>query len=345
MSIAIPGAKYLFSILQSILVDQPHSHRLRINHLVQAALQDWIQLATTLTSIPMPITAFVPHAPHFLGAVEASGSGIGGFWVPTTHSIQSNPMVFRFPYPPELQHRLISASNPTGDVTNSTFELAALVFGTALWCNHHTSPHATMWWASDNVAATSWCNKGSTSSVDHQAYLLRWLAQLTRDHNIAINTIHVPGTTNTVADFCSRSFHLSDQEFLHQLHEKFPMSPSWKLAHWNNDIACKLNLTLSRSTWPLASPKTEQPLRTLPGWCGLPSATSSRLTPPCKTHPITSSHCNSSPIVTAAAKYLPVKLLSVAKQWETQFVPLARRWPTWDTPTLASCHLANFLSV
>jgi len=75
MSVALPGARFLFSILQSLLVDQPSSKRLRLPPLVHAALQDWQHLADSITSNPLPIASLVPQAPSYMGAVDASGYG------------------------------------------------------------------------------------------------------------------------------------------------------------------------------------------------------------------------------------------------------------------------------
>jgi hypothetical protein len=54
---------------------------------------------------------------------------------------------------------------------------------------------------------------------------------------------------------------------------------------------------------------------------------------PWKTRQTKFSPSNSSPIVIVGDKYLPAKLKCAAERWATPFVPLARRWPTWDTPT------------
>jgi hypothetical protein len=47
MASAIQGARFLFSVLQHVLVDQP-GPRIRLSALVKTALRDWLHLATTL---------------------------------------------------------------------------------------------------------------------------------------------------------------------------------------------------------------------------------------------------------------------------------------------------------
>jgi hypothetical protein len=333
MSVAIKGAAYLFSILQSILVDQPTAKRVHLGPLIHASLADWQHLAHTLHTHPVPISSLVPRAPTFLGAVDASGAGIGGFWVPSAAGPQSSPIVFRVPFPAAVQARLISTANPSGGLTNSDFELAALVVGVAIGGASNTYPNATFWCGSDNVAAVSWCTKGSTSSIGPQAHLLRWLAQLTRQYTCSIHCLHIPGVTNTLADFCSRSFHLSDQAFLDHLNLHYPISPSWTLAPVTSDLTSKLNWTLSSQMFPWESHPNEPLPPTPPGSSGKDFALTLTSIQPWKTRQTKFSPSNSSPIVIVGDKYLPAKLKCAAERWATPFVPLARRWPTWDTPT------------
>ncbi len=55
---------------------------------------DWQHLAPTLRVKPMPIAALGPQAPHYVGAVDASRLGIGGFWLPTRFTDDAAPLVF-----------------------------------------------------------------------------------------------------------------------------------------------------------------------------------------------------------------------------------------------------------
>jgi hypothetical protein len=148
MAPVICGASYLFSILQHILVDQLNASGLCLGPLVHLALHDWQTLALTLHTHPTPITALTPCAPCYLGPVDASGLGLGGFWIPSTFGHPFHPFVFRHPFPHDIAATLISASNPTGSLTNSDFELAALVAGAAILATHVPLHHATLWCAS-----------------------------------------------------------------------------------------------------------------------------------------------------------------------------------------------------
>lgn len=156
MGVAIRSARFLFSVLQHVLTDSS-SRRLRITPLVKNALLDWLHLSATLTSLTVPITALVPKAPSYAGAVDASSNGCGGFWIATAYGVLPHPMAFHWKFPVNIAAQLISAVNPSGTVTNSDFELAALVLGTAV-LQHHTNTYAaTAYAALDNTSAVSWC--------------------------------------------------------------------------------------------------------------------------------------------------------------------------------------------
>jgi len=331
MALAIPGARYLFSILQHVLIDQPHSSRLRLKPLVLQALQDWTRLATALTTCPTPIQTLVPTPPTFLGAVDASGAGLGGFYMATPYEPyqQAQPIIFRVPFPIHVQQRLVTHLNTTGDITNSDLELAALVLGAAILRTTCPQSRATILCASDNAAAVQWA-EGSTSSTKARAFLLRWLANLTRHNSFALHPVFTPGTTNTLADFCSRSFHLSDQEFSAEVHSRFPIPGGWNVVHPPSDHVSNMISALlgEMSPWVCPGPEPMQPAP--PGICGKNSANHSPSTLQSSTYQTPSLYFKSLPTATAKEKYLPASLRSVAAQWATPFVPLARRWPTWD---------------
>jgi len=344
MATAIPGAKYLFSILQHVFRDQPNSARFRLGPLVKQALLDWGQLAQDLEATQMPIASLVPRAPHYIGAVDASGAGCGGYWVGSSFGSLIHPTAFRLQFPDHIKQALVSASNPTGTLTNSDFELAALVLGAAVLPTFAPTTNACAFAASDNTPAVAWCQKGSTSSAGPNAHLLRWLAHLTRQSRLTLQPISVPGTSNTIADFISRSFSLSDQDLLAELNLRFPYQHAWHIAHPTPEHEQCLTSALSRTTWqqPCAIPGTAA---TAPqSLCGTPFA------PPCtSTHsstiaPTKSQSYNSSPIDTALENLLPAALTSAVKRWGMPFVPWGRRSPSWDSPTPASPHPGSWTS-
>lgn len=214
MAMAFQGARHLFSILQHVLVDQ-RGHRLKLSPLVKQALKDWEQLAHQIHHHPVPITNLVPRPPHYLTAVDASKQGMGGFWLPTNITLDSQPCVWRASFLPHVTNRLVSTANPLGYVTNSDLELTALITGASTLARSTPNlPHYHIHIATDNSPTQAWVSKGSTSSITMPAFLLCHLAQQCRAHRFVLTPHFTPGTTNTIADFCSRSFHLSNDDFL-----------------------------------------------------------------------------------------------------------------------------------
>ena len=333
MSTAIKGASYLFSILQSVLTDQPNATRVRLSPLVHNALHDWRELANTLASHPVPIASLVPRAPAFIGAVDASQQGIGGFWVPTRFGHMDQPIAFRYAFPTDIQSRLISSANPTGTLSNSDFELAAIILGCSILAQQADIHNDAIWCASDNTPAVAWCTRGSTSSTKPNAFLLRWLASLTRTHSFTLQPISVPGISNALADFCSRSFHLSNSAFLQALQLEYPTSPSWKVVRPTSANVSAMISAMSSIQSPLALPPADRPQPLPPGPYGKPSVENSTPTLHWQPQPNPSYYSKYSPIVTVGEKYLPAALKSAVKRWATPFAPLDRRYPTWASTT------------
>jgi hypothetical protein len=336
MATAIPGARYLFSVLQHVLKDQPKSSRLRLTPLVKQSLRDWGLLAESLHANPMPIAALVPRAPHYLGAVDASGTGCGGFWVASSVGSLKHPTAFRLPFDSAIQQELVSSNNPTGSITNSDLELASLVLGAAILQDIAPTAQACAFSASDNTPAVSWVRKGSTTSIGANAHLLRWLASLTRASNLTLHPVSVPGSTNTIADFLSHSFCLGDQAVSAELNRRFPTHPSWQLAHLTFAHKQELISALSRkpSQWHSVTPAKEETTRQQKR--GTPSAKAFTSIPPWPTAPTPFHRCNYLPIDTEQEKLLPAELKYAAKQWETPFVPWGRRFPSWVSQTQGS---------
>jgi hypothetical protein len=265
-----------------------------------------------------------------VGAADASGTGLGGIWLPTTSAPTTDqPIAWRLFLPPFLQRDLLSAANPTGRLTNNDFELSALIIGAGLLASVTPLHHNTLYCASDNVSAVSWCSKGSTSSISANAHLLRWLAQLNRSYQFNLQVVSVPGATNTIADFCSRSFALSDEEFQDQLNLRFPTPQPWRIVHPPPYWITHLSSVLSPKTSLEAFQLPELPLRMQSGPFGKPFVPTPTLTNTFEASQTQSPPCSSSLIDIAMVKYLPAKLQSAVARWAMPFVPLARRWPEW----------------
>ena len=89
MSIALPGSRGLFSLMQEALQHQT-KNRIRLSRGVHAALDDFRWLAADLSNRPTRIYEIVPQPdPELLGAQDASGKGMGGVWFPASLSLQT----------------------------------------------------------------------------------------------------------------------------------------------------------------------------------------------------------------------------------------------------------------
>jgi hypothetical protein len=247
--------------------------------------------------------------------------------------LPSPPVVWRAPFPHRIQQELVSYTNPSGTVTNSDLELAALITGAAVGATTPASLRHALHCAIDNTPALAWSTRGSTSSNTAPAYLLRLHAYLARQGDYTLRPLFTPGSTNTLADFCSRSFHLDDAEFLHAVNDRFPTQPCWTLAHPTNDLLSNVISALSRKMLPWESADLGPMPHSPPGKSGLSSATPSSKMLISKKLKTPSSFCAFSPNDIEQASWLPAVLQSELGRWKMPFAPLARRWPHWDVTT------------
>jgi len=65
----------------------------------------------------------IAELPKVVGAMDACGYGLGGVYFATGHS----PKVWQHPLPQHIVWQLVSSDNPSGDITNSDLEQAAMV--------------------------------------------------------------------------------------------------------------------------------------------------------------------------------------------------------------------------
>jgi len=331
---ALYGAKHLFSTLQHALRDQ-RGRRIRLTSLLRASLMDWTLLATTANAVPVPLLTVVPHPPHIIGATDASKQGMGGFYI-TQSSRGPQYHLWRAAFPPSISRAFISTDNPTGLITNSDLELAGLVLGSTLIAQRHYRPYQHISLASDNTPAVAWITKGSTTSNGPPAYLLHMLAQSRRSQKYQLTVPFTSGISNTIADCCSRLFHLNDENFLQYMRDRFPVQPCWKLAPVPSEILSATNSALLRTLQRLHFMPREETLLTTFGTSGIPFAKNSVMTPSSNTLTIPYPCFKFLPIDIDKAPWLPAGLRSSLAQWKEPYVPLARRWPHWAAPIRAS---------
>jgi hypothetical protein len=295
---ALIGSKYLFSILQTPL-QQPQCHRIRITSILRYALCQWLQLATAINHTPAPIRTLVPTAPCAIGALDASAHGMGGFWIPSQLSSTSTPIIWRHPFQPNITSKLISAMSTAGVISINELERAAMIqaYHIALQTMPPTA-HGTFLCATDNTAAHAWVSRGSTTTIQAPAYLLQMLATLARTSHCSFDSVFTAGSTNTLADFCSRSFDIDDATFLAHVNERWPMQTSWRLVHPTNDTKSQWTSALSNRTVVPVSALTDPTPMTVCGEYGVPSVThSTRMSSslPRPPHSIATTLCSSIP--------------------------------------------------
>ena len=348
MSIALPGSRGLFSLMQEALRHQADS-RLRLTKEVHAALDDFRWLAKDLTTRPTRLYEIVPQPdPELLGAQDASGIGMGGVWFPASTAVQTRnpdssaakssavptPILWRARFPQELVRDLISDQNKTGQVTNSDFELAAGLV------QHDVAAHAfdirekTIATGSDNTPTIAWQTKGSTTTTSAPAYLLRLQALHQRYHRYQTSSFFVPGRLNAMADDCSRLWHLTDTELLSHFNSKYPQTASWRLAHPRPGMLSSVTSALRRRR-----PEPELYLREPNPTTGLGSSgPNSVKTWPSIPGSLTTSTPSFSfkclPNAIEQAHLPPAVDLSSLAQWKAPSVPWVRPLRAWGPQTL-----------
>ena len=139
VSIAIPGSVGTFSALQ-LALNRSKDGRIRISKGLRAHIDTLASLAASLSHRPTHLAEIVPQEPTLLGTTDAAKAGMGGVYYDST----GQGYLWREPFPAEVQAWLVSADNPTGDITNSDLEQAGLLAQTSLMAHHHDIRYATI---------------------------------------------------------------------------------------------------------------------------------------------------------------------------------------------------------
>jgi hypothetical protein len=110
--VGLPGSKGQFSLLQASLRDG-HQGRVRIDEVTRAQLQHLIELVEEAE--PSRIEELVPG-----DSLRRRQAGHGRVWF----TDEDEPLVWREPFPPNVQADVVSFDNLKGTVTNLDLELA-----------------------------------------------------------------------------------------------------------------------------------------------------------------------------------------------------------------------------
>lgn len=124
-SLVMPCSKVLFTPLYDALKGDPKYIFLPVGGKVRLALRDAIILTMEAAKRPTHVREIVASAAGAIGNCDASAFGAGGVWYGGTDLVQ--PIVWRVVFPMDIQQNVVSDDNPTGTITNSDLELAAIL--------------------------------------------------------------------------------------------------------------------------------------------------------------------------------------------------------------------------
>ena len=331
MAIGIPGSAGLFGALQLGLTESGDG-RVKITKHIRAHLDDFERLAHDLCSRPTRIAEVVPEEPSVIRADDAAIMGMGG----VIFAQEESPLLWRAPFPDDIQARIVSADNPQGDLTNSDLEQAAMLAGADVMAHHYDVRELTSASLSDNTPAISRRRKGAVTANSAGAYLCRASSLHQRHYRYREEVSHIHGPSNAMADDASRLQHLTDSQLLAHFNSHYPQQASWKLCRPTDETMRVVLSSLSMKSANVQSwLRPKSPARR-PKKSGCPFArpTESTLSSKASPSPTRSTSLSSSPPSTAAAKFPKAVTPSELAQWRSPFPTLARSSPTWISPIL-----------
>ncbi len=337
MAPGLPGGRGLFSQLQHSL-SHASDNRVRLHAAARDHIEDLWLLANALATRPTKIAEVVPQLPAYLGACDAAKAGMGGVLLPPTsptlHQPAHPPLVWRTPFPLDIQQRVVGDNNPTGTITNSDLELAGTIAHADVAVTNVECRERTLATACDNMAAVSWQRKGSVTTTGSAAYLLRENSIHQREHRYCHVVRHLAGTSNTMADDASRRFDLDDSQFLHYFNTTYPQSTSWQLCPLSTELNSKLICALQqqRPDRPSLEVVPQPPPTTGPS-TGCPSSKALAWTPTSVPSQIQSpsSWCSPPECATAAPPLTANRF--VLEQLLNTYTRSQRASPTWGPQT------------
>ncbi len=263
----LPSARSLFTPMNRALRGHPSTISLSASGEVHAALLDLRQLVTTLAARPTHVREILPAPdPDYIGFCDASAFGAGGVWFSGTSTVPET--VWRLQWPLDITAAVISESKPTGALTNSDLEMAAVVLQlNVLEPLVPSMHHNSMQIHSNNTPSVAWLTKMATKTANSDAAhrLVRGLTLRKRMlHSAPVSITHVAGSDNNLADIALRAITQLDDDHaflthfdnLFPLQERFWQRASPPPAQLSNVISTLRgqHLTMQRWTMPLEPP-------------------------------------------------------------------------------------------
>ena len=275
MSLALPGARHLFSHMQHALLQQKGG-RLSLKKGVHAAISDFKWILRDIESRPTRIAELVPLLASAVGHHDASGEGAGGGWFPSDHlpirdGHKRGPFVWRLKWPEHIVQQLITDKNPLGTISISDLELAGGLLHLDALAQAYDIRERTVLSKTDNLATLFWQRKGSTTTDKVPAYLLRLFGIHQRYHRYVARHDYLPGGSNKIADDTSRLFSLTDEQFLTYFNHTYPQKTSFSLHHPKQEtVSAVISALQKKQSKPELALVEPNPL-TQPGSSGLVS--------------------------------------------------------------------------
>ena len=230
-AIGVPGSNGLFTPLNMVLSTKKHrwiDFRKRVA--VADALGDFRALLLQSAAEPTHTRELVPGAPAYVGHCDACMFGAGGVWHSGTDDIP--PLVWRVPFPPEIQREFITRENPKGSISISDLEMAGLLLHYIVLEYIVDVRHKHVGAFCDNTPTVSWAAKLASKRSRCGGRLLRALALRQRvSRSSPLLTVSIAGVDNDMADIASRSFKgggaiwkiATDDEFVLNFNTRFPL--------------------------------------------------------------------------------------------------------------------------
>ena len=226
MSLALPGARHLFSHMQLALATKIKS-RVALSRGVHDALANFRWLLNDIKSRPTRLAELVPLLASAEGHHDASGAGAGGVWFPSEHlqprdGFARRPVLWRLRWPKEIIDKLVTDKNPNGTISNSDLELAGGLLHLEAIAQTFDVRERTLLSKTDNLNTLFWQRKASSTTDKVPAYLLRLFGIHQRFHRYVARHDYLPGPSNPVADALSCDFHLTWRELISTLSRHLP---------------------------------------------------------------------------------------------------------------------------
>ena len=257
-SLGIPGGRGLLSPLYRAVATK--SDKTAVTGDLRQCMKDWKILIKEIASRPTSVHELVARDPHYIGYADASKRAVGGVWVNGTKSL-NNFWVWRLEWPADIQASLNSTNNQhtlsINDLEMAGTLLAWLVLEQITSHNLHLAQVGLF---CDNDSTVNWHYKKSTSTSVVAGHLLRALAlRLHINRAAPLQTLHIAGKENKMADMASRSFTdniftNSNKTFIDVFSTQFPLqNTSWKEYHIPKKITSKVISCLRGKPLAMAS--------------------------------------------------------------------------------------------